>query len=100
MDYQLRIVVEKVAIETDTVVQRDTLEVYDVVSPESILDLGLRHTDQISLLQKIQDAILSEQVVYLNPDYTVCPNCHQTLKKNGYQSSDFFAVFSDHKLNL
>ena len=49
MDYQLRIVVEKVAIETDTVVQRDTLEVE---------------------------------------------------KKNGYQSSDFFAVFSDHKLNL
>ena len=100
MDYELRVVIEKVAVETQTVVQRDTLEVYEVVSPKSILELGLRHTAQISLLQKIQAAILSEQVVYLHPDHTVCPNCHQTLKKNGYQTSAFHAVFSDHTLKL
>lgn len=36
----------------------------------------------------------------MNPEYTLCPNCHQRLKKNGYQASDFHAVFSDHKINL
>ena len=54
MAYELRVVIEKVAVETQTVVQRDTLEVYEVVTPKSILELGLRHTAQISLLQKIQ----------------------------------------------
>lgn len=88
------------AVESQKVVKRDTLEVYEVVSPKSVLDFGLRHTEQISLLQKIQDAILSEQTVYLNPDYTVCPKCHQKLKKNGHQNSDFYAIFSDHKLKL
>lgn len=100
MDYELRLVIEKVEVETQAVVKRDTLEVYGVVSPASILELGLRHIAQISLLQKIQDAILGEQVVYLHPDHTVCPNCHQKLKKNGYQNSEFHAVFSDHRLKL
>ena len=53
MDYELRVVIEKVAVETQAVVKRDTLEVYEVVPPESILELGLRHTAQISLLQKL-----------------------------------------------
>jgi len=33
----------------------------DVTPPESILDLGLRHSEQISLLEKIQNSILAEQ---------------------------------------
>ncbi len=45
MDYELRVVVEKVALKTQKVMNRDTIEVYDVVFPESILDLGLRHTE-------------------------------------------------------
>ena len=39
-------------------------------------------------------------MVYLHPDHTVCPNCHQTLKKNGHPTSAFHAVFSDHTLKL
>lgn len=56
MEYELRVIVEKFAV-----VQRDTLENYDISFPESILELSLLHTEQVSLLQKIQDAILSEQ---------------------------------------
>lgn len=54
MDYELRGVIEKVAVETQTVVKRNTFEVYEVVSPTSRLELGPRHTAQLSLLQKIQ----------------------------------------------
>lgn len=100
MDYELRVVVEKVAVKSQKVVKRDTLEIYTVIFPESILDLGLRHTQQMELLQKMQDALLSAQTPYLNPEYEVCPNCNQELKKNGYQNSDFHAVFSDHKIKL
>jgi hypothetical protein len=43
MDYELRIIVEKVSVSSQEVVKRDTLKVYDVKAPESILELGLRH---------------------------------------------------------
>ena len=100
MDYQLRIVVEKVSLKTQKVIQKETLELYDVMKPQSILDLGSRHTQQIELLQKIQEALIAEQTPYLNPDLTICPKCQQKLKKNGYQTSNFYAVFSDHKIKL
>ena len=43
MDYELRIVVEKVAVSSQEVLQRDTVKIYDIQPPASILDLGLRH---------------------------------------------------------
>jgi len=52
MEYELRIVVEKVAVSSQQVVNRDTLKIYDVKAPASILELGLRHEEQISLLEK------------------------------------------------
>src|SRR5499425_2422640 len=59
MEYELRVVVEKVLVSTQEVVKRDTLKTYEVKPPESILELGLRHAEQISLLGKMQDAILA-----------------------------------------
>lgn len=56
MDFDLRVVVEKVAVSTQEVIQRHTVKVYDVSPSASILDLGLRHSEQISLLEKIQNA--------------------------------------------
>ncbi len=52
MDYELRVVVEKVSVSFQEVVKRNTLKVYDVKAPKSILELGLRHGQQISLLEK------------------------------------------------
>ena len=49
MEYELRVVVEKVLVSTQEVVTRDTLKTYDVKPPASILELGLRHEEQISL---------------------------------------------------
>ena len=100
MDYELRIIVEKVAVSSQEVVQRDTIKVYDIQRPASIVDLGLRHAEQISLLEKVQNAVLAEQSVLIDSGATVCPKCGQKLRKNGLQVSDFHAVFSDHTLRL
>lgn len=81
-------------------VKRDTIKVYDIKRPESILDLGLRHPEQISLLEKTQNALLAEQAVLINLGYASCPNCGQKIKKNGYTQSQFHAVFSDHTLRV
>ena len=61
MEFELRIVVEKVAISTQKVVERNTRKPMISKLPESILELGLRHTEQISLLSKIQNSVLAEQ---------------------------------------
>ena len=65
MDYDLRIVVEKVAVSSQEVVQHDTITSYALQCPTSMLELGLRHGEQIALLAKIQDILLTEQSVLI-----------------------------------
>ena len=100
MEYELRVVVEKVLVRTQEVVKRDTLTTYDVKPPESILELGLRHEEQIALLGKVQDAILAVQAPLIDPGHDVCPRCSDKLKKKGFTPSNFHAVFTDHKVSL
>ena len=40
MEYELRVIVEKVLVSTREVVKRDTLKTYDVKPPESIESLN------------------------------------------------------------
>ena len=100
MDYELRVVVEKVSVSSQEVVKRDTLKVYDVKAPESILDLGLRHEEQISLLEKVQNSILAAQSKLIAPGHDVCPKCGGMLNKRGYTKSNFHSVFTDHKVGI
>jgi hypothetical protein len=100
MDYELRIIIAKVAVSSQEVVQRDTITRYALQCPTSIGELGLRHGEQIALLAKIQDILLTEQSVLIDHDTHVCPTCGNPLKKNGYKASDFHAVFSDHTLHI
>ncbi len=100
MDYEFRVIVEKVSVASQEVVKRDTVKIYDIRPPKSILDLGLRHAEQISLLTKVQNALLAEQSALIDLGYDACPNCGQKLKKNGFMQSNFHAVFSDHQLRI
>jgi hypothetical protein len=100
MDYEFRVIVEKVSIASQEVVKRDTVKIYDINPPQSILDLGLRHSEQISLLEKVQNVLLAEQSALIDLGYDTCPNCSQQIKKNGYMQSQFHAVFSDHQLRI
>tara|TARA_B110000908_G_C10202179_1_gene425881 strand:- start:183 stop:1520 length:1338 start_codon:yes stop_codon:yes gene_type:complete len=69
-----------------------------VERPESILDMGLRHSQQIDIIQKVQDNILLKQSIYLKEDIVNCPKCGHLLNKNGLSKSSFNAVFTDHKV--
>ena len=100
MDYELRVIVEKVSVASQEVVKRDTVKIYDIRPPKSILDLGLRHGEQISLLTKVQNALLAEQSALIDLGYEACPNCGLKIKKNGFLQSNFHTVFSDHKLRI
>ena len=100
MNYEFRVVVEKVSVASQKVVKRDTVKIYDINPPESILDLGLRHQEQISLLSKIQNALLAEQSPLIDTGYDNCPKCGQKLGKYGFKLSPLHAVFSDHKIRI
>jgi len=100
MDYELRVVVEKVAVSSREVIKRDTITSYALQRPTSIGELGLRHGEQISLLEKVQNILLTEQSVLLDHAPPGCPTCGNPLKKNGYKASDFHAVFSDHTVYM
>jgi len=100
MDYEFRVVVEKVSVSKQEVVKRETVKIYDIKKPESILDLGLRHQEQISLLSKVQSALLAEQSALIDSGFKECPKCGAKLSKYGFGESQFHAVFSDHKLRL
>jgi hypothetical protein len=100
MDYELRIVVEKVAVSSQEVVTRDTIASYALQCPTSIVELGLRHGEQIDLLAQVQNIVLAEQSDLLDLGTPVCPACGNTLKKNGYKASYFRAVFSDHTVRI
>src|SRR5215468_6704963 len=100
MDYALRIVVEKVAISSQEVIKRDTITSYDIQCPTSIGELGLGHTEQIALLEKVQNRLLAEQSLLLAPAMPGCPICGHPPKKNGYKTSNFHAVFSDHTVRI
>ncbi len=100
MDYELRVIVEKVSVSTQEVVKRDTLKVYDVKAPESILELGLRHEEQISLLEKVQNSLLAAQTKLIDTGCDRCPECGHPLHKRGFAQSKFHAVFTDHKVGI
>src|SRR5215510_14569978 len=100
MDYELRIVVEKVAVSSKEVVKRDTITTYALQRPTSIEELGLRHAEQIALMEKVQTVLLAEQSLLMDHETPVCPTCGHMLKKNGYKASNFHAVFSDHTVRI
>lgn len=100
MSYEFRLVVEKVSVASQAVVKRDTIKIYDIKEPKSILDLGLRHEEQISILAKLQNAYLAEQSILINLRFDICPNCGDKIKKNGFIESKFNAVFSDHQIRI
>ena len=100
MAHEFRVIVEKVSVTSQKVVKRDIVKIYDIKQPESILDLGLRHQEQISLLEKVQNALLAEQSTLIDFGYDACPQCGQKIKKNGFMNSQFHAVLSDHKLRI
>jgi hypothetical protein len=100
MDYELRIIVEKVAISSQEVIERDTITSDALQCPTSMVELGLCHAEQIALLEKVQNIVLAEQSRLLDPGMLVCPTCGHTLKKNEYKASNFHALFSDHIVRI
>lgn len=97
MTKQIRIVVESLN-DAGEVTEKAVVMTKNVIKPDSIIDLGFRHSEQIDLLRHIQQQLLDKQSVYLKDDLPACPECGGKLYKSGYVKSDFHSVFTDHKV--
>ena len=98
MSVKFRISVECIS-ENETATRKEIKE-YKIDKPENILELGFRHTEQIEIIQKIQDELLAIQSKYLKDNVTHCPVCGNKLSKNGFEHSNFHSVFTDHKVKV
>lgn len=97
MTRQIRIIVESLN-DTGDVIGKEIILTKSVIKPNTIIDLGLRHSEQIDLIRYIQQTLLDKQSIYLKEDLASCPDCGGKLYKSGYIKSDFHSVFTDHKI--
>ncbi|NDH09880.1 MAG: hypothetical protein EBY16_09830 [Gammaproteobacteria bacterium] len=65
MTQQIRVIVESLNDAGD-VVGKEIVMTKSVIKPNSIIDLGLRHAEQVDLLRHIQQQLLNKQSIYLN----------------------------------
>ncbi len=98
MNLSVRVIVETVN-ETGEVKSHSVISIKSVTSPCSLADLGYRQTEQVEMLQHIQQALLDEQSCFLQEDSPRCPRCNNKITRNGYVKSNFHGVYTDHKVS-
>lgn len=95
----IRVVIEKLDVKGQVIDQK-IIKTQKVTHPESLLDFGFRHDDQMKILKNIQQHLIDEQGFLLtDPDF-LCPECSSHIINKGFRQSDFHAVFTDHKVAI
>ena len=97
MAQQIRVTVESLD-DAGCVISKDVVMTKVIVKPDHIVDLGLRHAEQVDLLRHVQQKLLDNQSIFLKDDSSTCPKCSGRLHKSGSVKSDFHAIFTDHKI--
>jgi len=93
-DYELRIVVEKVAISSQEVIKRDHDHQLRSAVSHIIVELGLRHAETDSPAGASTKQRISRTISLACPGNAWLPHLRDPLKKNGYKTSSFHAVFT------
>ena len=91
MNTAIRITVDYYNVETNEVLESDVIWNDDIHKPEQLKDLGYLHSEQIQLLQPIQDFKISHQLALCNNDES-CPGCGKRSQKSGVRKSKFHAA--------
>ena len=99
MSLKVRVIVETIN-EAGEVQSHSIVHTKSVTLPSSLNDLGYRQTEQIDILQHIQQALLDEQSYFLQENTPNCPKCNNKVTRNGYVKSNFHAIYTDHKVSV
>ena len=99
MKLSIRYVAEYYNPETGEVIDSKVLREDGVKAPKTIHDLGYIHSDQIKILQLIQDFKLKYESQLINKTLS-CPLCGSKTSGNGMRESQFHAALTDHKVRI
>lgn len=99
MEYSIRCVVEYYNPKTGEIIDSRVLRDDKVKKPITITELGYLHTEQIELIQSLQDFKIKHESVLINT-INNCPECGGKLSSTGIHESNFHAALTDHKVNI
>jgi hypothetical protein len=99
MPMGIRLVAEYYDIKSGKVIESRVLREDKIKRPSTLKEFGYLHSEQIQLLQDIQDFKLLYETKLINEE-ALCPNCHRKTSARGTRKSNFHAVFTDHKISI
>jgi hypothetical protein len=68
--------------------------------PTNCMDFTMGIENQISLIQNVQDIVLTEKASLINSEKTSCQKCTSNLAKCGHHTSTIHDVFTDHEVKI
>jgi hypothetical protein len=71
-----------------------------IYKPTNCLDFSMGLTNQINLIQGVQDNLLTEKVKLANVGNEDCSHCVKKLHKYGSHTSWFHDVLTDHQVKI
>jgi hypothetical protein len=96
MEMNFEVIVRQ--IDNGVLISEKTIHELEITKPESIIDIGFRHSEQIDIISSIQDSYIPLQCKLLLESTDYCPKCQGKIRKNGSHIALFHASLSDHKL--
>ena len=101
MQKQYRIIFESFDSKNPSESTQTVLNTGEIKIPIDLFDIGFSHVEQITIIQKTQDALLKEQFTLRDNALKHCPDCDNVkLVREGQNKSNYYDIFTDHKITL
>ena len=99
MSKGIRFIAESYDLKTGKLLETKELRSDKIKRPILLKEFGYLHSEQIQLLQSIQDFKLKYETKLIN-DAVTCPNCGSETSPRGTRQSKFHAVLTDHTISI
>lgn len=100
MTFGIRLVAQYYDLKTGKVMESKILREDPLKKPKTLEEFGYLHSEQIQLLQTIQDFKLRYETRLINDDVVVCPECGDKTNARGTKQSNFYSALTDHVVNI
>lgn len=95
----IRFIAESYDIKTGKLLETHELRSDKIKRPILLKEFGYLHSEQIQLLQSIQDFKLKYEAKLIN-DAVTCPNCGNATSPRGTRRSKFHSALTDHTISI
>jgi len=101
MAIHCKVIVQTYESTSNEILRESNVFDLEVIKPTSCLDISIGMSNQIQIMQKVQDHVIEDKMSIVSKDYQgECPECQHKLIKVGMQGSPLHDVFTDHTVYL